>query len=65
MEESGEDVFNIDMIMHEPGFDINRMKKDPEQKTEVKGKSNLLPFQRIRTKKNKKLILKKRKEKSK
>lgn len=65
MDDYGEDTFNLDMIMHDPGFSLNKPKQEADHKTDVRQKSNLMPFQRLRTKKNKRLMLKKKKEKSK
>lgn len=60
-----DDKFNFDMLMHEPRYYIDSIIQENQQKNDIRVKSTLQPFQRIRTKKGKKLILRKKKEKSK
>lgn len=57
-----EEKFNIDMIM-ESNYNLSTARKvEPNKLQETKSRSALLPYQRIKTKKGKRLGLKRQRE---
>jgi hypothetical protein len=56
-----DDHFNFDMVMHEPQFNSNKQMKD-ENNNENKQKKEIPITSRIKSKKNRKLALKKKNE---